>query len=144
MKKTLALFLALVMCFSLFALAGCKKRSDEEENGSKNYKERYGYESYVAQDADIIGSWEEKLSEDSKADKTVWHFEKSTTLNIVETVGDRNITTGCAYNFNEKTNALSYMILSDKKDIKVIVAFDGDTMTFTDESGQVVRTFTKQ
>lgn len=50
----------------------------------------------------------------------------------------------CAYNFNEKTNALSYMILSDKEDIKVNVAFDRDTMTFTDESGQVVKTFIKQ
>lgn len=144
MKKTLALIFALLMCVSIFSLAGCKKKDDAVVNGPESYKEKYGYESYVAEDADIIGSWVENLSADSKSDKTVWNFEKSTTLNIVETVGDRNITTGCAYNFNEKTNALSYMILSEKQDIKVTVAFDGDTMTFTDEAGQIVRTFTKQ
>lgn len=142
MKKTLALLLALIMCILLFALTGCKKKN--EDVGPDTYKEKYGYEAYVAKDADILGSWVENIPQNSKSQKTVWRFEESTTLNIVETVDGRDITTGCAYNFNEKTFELSYLILNEKKDVKVTVAFEGNTMTFTDESGQIIKTFTKQ
>ena len=144
MKRFFALFLALIMCASIFMLAGCKKKEDVEETGPKTYKEKYGFDSYVEEDSAILGSWVEDLRENSKAQKTVWTFEKSTTLNIIETVDDNKITTGCAYNFNEKKSTLSYLILYSKEDIQVNVSFEGNKMIFTNDEGQVVRSFVKQ
>ncbi len=141
MKNWFSLVMAVVMCISLLVLAGCKKEDAKE--GAEGYNDNYSFSAHVDKDADILGVWEESLPEDSKSEKTIWRFEDSTTLNIVETVQGHSITVGAAYNYNQETKELTYMILDTKKEYTVKVSFDGDAMFFTDESGELVKTFTK-
>lgn len=143
MKKTLTLLLALVLCLSAVLLAGCKKKQ-EEINGPESFMKNYNFESYVDEDSTILGSWAETLSEDNKSDKTIWRFQDTTALNIVESVKERELTTPCAYNFDEKTGKLVYLNCNTKDIITVNVTIDGDNMTFTDEDGSVTKTFVKQ
>ncbi|MBQ4569636.1 MAG: hypothetical protein IJA62_06265 [Ruminococcus sp.] len=141
MKNWFSLVMAVVMCISVFALSGCKKEDGNE--GAESYDDNYSFSAHVDEDADILGVWTEALAEDSKSEKTIWRFEDSTTLNIIETVGGHSLTVGAAYNYNQETNELTYMILDTKKEYKVKVSFDGDAMIFTDESGELFKTFTK-
>ncbi len=142
MKKFLSLILALCLCLSVFVLTGCKNKEGGKE-GAEGYKENYNFNAYVDKDADILGVWEETLSEESKSDRTVWRFEDTTTLNIVETVGGHSLTIVAAYNYNQETKELTYMILDTKKEYNVKVSFDGEAMFFTDENGELFKTFTK-
>ncbi len=143
MKKIMTLIMAVCLCLSsVFALAGCKSNEGGKESAD-SYKEKYNFEAYVDKDAQILGIWEEKLPEDSKSEKTLWRFEDSTTLNIIEKVGGHSLTVGAAYNFNKDTNELVYMILDTKKEYKVTVSFDGEAMFFIDENGETVRNFVR-
>ncbi len=141
MKKMMALLMAVVLCLSVFVLSGCK---DKENDAAKSYLENYGFDAHVDTDADILGKWQENLSEDAKSDKTIWIFESSTTLNIIENIGSYSLTVGCAYNFDKDTSKLTYLVLDTKKEYIVTVSIDGDSMTFTDESGEIVKSFTKE
>ncbi len=141
MKNFLSLIMAVCLCLSAFVFAGCNKSDGNGKDSAQGYKEKYNFEAYVDEDADILGAWEELLPEDSKSDKTVWRFEDSTTLNIVETIGGHSLTVGAAYNYNQKTKELSYMILDTKKEYKVKVSFDGEAMFFIDESGETFKSF---
>lgn len=145
MKRSISFFMAIVLCLSVFFLVGCKKKNNEEALvGPEAFMQNYDFESYVDEDSSILGAWEEKLSADSKAQKTVWNFENTTALNIVETVDNYSITTPCAYNFDEETSKLIYLNCNTRVVTTLEVEFDGNTMTFTDESGNVTQTFTKQ
>ena len=117
MKNWFSLVMAVVMCISVFALSGCKKEDGNE--GAESYDDNYSVSAHVDEDADILGVWTEALAEDSKSEKTIWRFEDSTTLNIIETVGGHSLTVGAAYNYNQETNELTYMILDTKKEYKV-------------------------
>ena len=141
MKRALALFLTLIMCCSLLALAGCRQKNGEL--GPDAFLENYNFESYVAEDSKIIGTWKESLPKDSKSDKTFWRFESTTALNIIETVDGSEATTACGYNYNEKTNQLIYLICNTKEIMKVEVTIKDNTMTFKNSKGEVIRTFTK-
>ena len=144
MRRSLALLLVVIFSFTAFMLAGCKKKDENSsETGPEAYKEKYNYSAYVSLGSEIVGNWTEKLSADSKVDKTVWIFDKNTTLNITEKVGNVSMSTICAYNYNEKKGELSYLILDSRTEVKVNVSIEGDTMTFTNNSGAVVRTFTR-
>lgn len=139
MKKLLSVIMILSMAFSALMLCGCNKKNSD----AGGYKDNYGFEAHVDEDAEIIGAWREKLPEDSKSDKTIWRFEASTTLNIIESVSGYSLTTGAAYNFNKETNELTYMILNSKKEYNVTVSFEGDTMSFIDEDGEIIKIFTR-
>lgn len=142
MKKLISLIMAVCLCLSMFALSGCKKNEGGKE-GADSYKGNYNFDAHVDKDAKILGEWEEELSKDSKSEKTIWRFEDSSTLNIIEMVEGYSITVGAAYNFNRDTNELTYMILDTKKEYKVTVSFDGEAMFFIDESGETVKTFVR-
>lgn len=137
MKKLFSLILVLVMIMSCFALAGCGKKS-------KNlYEDLDEFDSYVADDALILGEWMENLSSEAKSDKTQWGFYDTTTLHITETKDGVSMTTVCTYNYSEETGELSYYMFQNKNVYKVTAEIDGNKMTFKDENGVAVKTFEK-
>lgn len=156
MKRIFALIMVVLMCLSLFALAGCKKNEDSGTlSGAERYKEKYNYDAYVAEDADVIGEWKQELDADSNASSCVWTFGEDSTIWISETLKDNDVkvTTDGAFNYNEKTGEINYMLVGNKEgedgnrvpDIKEYdaqVTFDGDKMTFTYTDG-TTKVFTK-
>ena len=142
MKRALALVLTLIMCCSVFALAGCKKQKNADV-GPEAFLKNYNFESYVAEDSKILGKWKEVLKEGSASTNTEWNFEKTTALNIIETVGGKKVTLPCGFNYNEKTNQLIYIVCDSKKVMKYTATIDGNTMTLSTADGEVVKTLKK-
>ncbi len=149
MKRILALLMAVLMCLSIFSLAACKKNDKEDSlSGAQRYKEKYDFEAFIEDNADIIGSWTKQLDADSKSSKCAWTFNEDTTIKIVETLKDQGVqvTTDGACNYNEKTGEISYMLVlnkadengkpvSDIKEFDAKVTIEGNKMTFTYADG---------
>lgn len=150
MKRTFALIMVVLMCLSLFALAGCNKKSDNSDvlSGAERYKEKYNFDAYVEEDSSIIGGWKKQLDANSKAGECTWNFDDDTTIKIVETLKDQGIqvTTDGAYNYNEKTGEIKYMLIVNKagadnkpvseiKEYEAKVSLDENKMTFTYSDG---------
>ncbi|MBE6737811.1 MAG: hypothetical protein E7566_04055 [Ruminococcaceae bacterium] len=156
MKRIFALIMTVVMCFSLFALAGCKKTEESDVlSGAQRYKEKYDYDAYIEEEADIIGEWKQQLDSSSEASECVWTFNDDTTIKITETLKGQGvkITTNGACNYNEKTGEINYMLLLNKtgndgklvseiKEYDAKVSVDGNKMTFTYTDGTTT-VFTK-
>lgn len=142
MKRALALVLTLIMCCSLFAFAGCKKQQNADV-GPEAFLKNFNFESYVSEDSDILGAWQEVLTDKSKSTGTTWNFEETTALNIVENVNGRKITTACGFNYNEKTNQLIYINCDTKDIMKYTVTIEDNLMILTTSDGKVVKSFKK-
>lgn len=149
MKRLIALIMTAFICLSLFSLAGCKKTDNKGISESVDkYKDKYGFEAHVVEDAEIIGEWNMQLDANSTSKEIVWDFRENSVLYVVETVKKNNLrlTTDGAYNYNEKTGEINYMIITSKagddgKPVSDVlnkhakVTFDGDTMTFAYDDG---------
>lgn len=134
MKKIFAFTLAVLMIFSIFALAGCEKA------GTKNiYKnsDLGGFKTHVSEDADIIGDWKQVEGPMASVDEVMWHFFPTTGMHITEKKGEISTSTVCAYNFNDETNELSYYVCSgDTHPVHEFnVSIDGDNMVLTAKDG---------
>ncbi len=141
MKKIFAFTLAVLMIFSVFALAGCKKT--ETTNIYEN-ADLGGFKTHVSEDSQIIGDWKQ-LEPASTADETVWHFFATTGMHITETKSGISTSTICAYNYSDETNELSYYICSGNThpvyDFNVSVV--GDNMELTAKDGSVTYKLSK-
>lgn len=131
MKKILAFVMAGILVLSLFTLAGCKKEKNL-------YKDLEGFDSYVSEDANILGVWKET----STTDEIEWTFYDTTTLHMTKRA-DYSVTTVCTYNYNEEAKTLSIYVFTNKTIYDYTVDINGVKLTLTNVSDGVERTFEK-
>lgn len=131
MKKILAFVMAVVLVLSLFTLAGCKKEKNL-------YKDLEGFDSYVSEDADILGVWKET----STTDEVEWTFYDTTTLHMTRSANS-SVTTVCTYNYDEQANTLSIYVFSNKTIYDYTVDISGVELTLTSKSDGAERIFKK-
>lgn len=173
MNKFITLALAVLMMVSVFSLAGCKKNDAETSASSSEGTGAYdsnvsisisgkdpegstgsdtkseekvyniGFEPYVSNDADIVGSWRE-TTEGLTSDKIVWTFYESATLHITETKNGISFSTVCTCLYDEDTKELSYFIYDQNASTECVVSINGNTMKFLDQDGNIMKTFEKQ
>lgn len=133
MKKIFAFTLAIVMMLSMCLLTGCKK------DDNNLYADLENFESYVAEDSEILGKWKET----STADEYTCTFYDSTTLHLTKTVSGVSTSTVCTFNFNDKTGVLSYYIFTADETHTYNVTIEGTSMIWVSEDGAETRTFEK-
>lgn len=134
MKKIFAFTLAIVLAFSVFALAGCN-------NGPKNlYEDFEEFDSYVSADSMILGQWKET----STTDEWEWTFFDSTTLHKTSIIDGVSRSTVCTFNYNDETGALSFYDISGKQEYAYNVVLSGKTMTWTSADNTETKTFEKK